>query len=275
MFDKGRTIDLNDCTVDECVSLLLRYLLRLPDAVIPCAFYDRFHDPSLLIGPIGARTNTSEHIKLVSSLIISELPWQHKHLLLYLLDLFAFLAHARESASLFAEIFHTAILKPPKAAFLLPGMEENRRNESVVTFLVEHAAIWLSDFKHTQDKNTNDGRANMTPAQTISDSLLVMDNALATWDTNDVDPPSPTNSQQFPDREQPHSKQPSKRDEPSFGRWGGRSSWSMSSGLVRVGTNDFDENETRLQRPTPQSKRTSIGSKILRRGEEKLEIYSA
>ena len=175
----GKGLDWTGYTVHDAANILVRYLLQLPEGVVPLEFYVRFRDP--LIGHQAAAVGTKEHglscavdpfdefatIRTYQALI-SELPPLNRQLLLYLLDLFAVFASKSDVnkmiTSKLAKVFQPGILSHPQHSSFVA---ERQLSEDVITFLVENQDHFLLGMTVT-DRNENseeERQENVTPGE--------------------------------------------------------------------------------------------------------------
>ena len=144
----GKDVDLQGYSAHECVALLLRYLLLLPEPIIPCELYDGFCNPPL---PVEGNSSEEGIYKKVRhyQYLISELSPPPRDLLLYLLDQCAFLSASNyaspDSAFPMVARFCPAILTSKQYALSSPFKEGNEVELSIVTFLIEHSYAWMYD----------------------------------------------------------------------------------------------------------------------------------
>ena len=144
----GKGIDWSGYTVHDAASILLRFLLRLPEPIIPLLMYEAFQ------GPVQADEQDSSDTIFANSAIrryrhqILLLPALSRQLLLYLLDLLAVFADQSRSNNLTAKrlatIFQPAILSPVRAGEEFVEEEAYRRlSRDVFTFLIENQDNFL------------------------------------------------------------------------------------------------------------------------------------
>ena len=125
----GDDLDWNGYTVHDAASILLRFLNRLPEPVIPLERYEAFQNPLKqdfldwkwtteppegLAWPPKETSITQEYKRQISLL-----PGASRQVLLYLLDLFAVIAFRSESNKMtswrLAKLFQPMVLSPVKA----------------------------------------------------------------------------------------------------------------------------------------------------------------
>ena len=131
----GKDLDWTGNTVHDAANLLLRYLIQLPEPVIPYAFYDRFQRPAQ---QSSSAWSNSENVVTYYESVITELPPLNRQLLFYILDVLAVFAD-KSSINLMttiklAALFQSAILEHPGCQL---DLEHARMNQSVVAFLIE------------------------------------------------------------------------------------------------------------------------------------------
>lgn len=139
----GKSFDWHGYTVHDAANLLLRYLLQLPQPVIPLHLYNSFCSP---LSYMSTSTTTFEPETAISEYrsLITKMPPLYRQILLYLLDLLA--AFACESnlnkmtTAKLAAIFQPGILSRPGISF---SPNEERRSQDVLVFLVENQERFL------------------------------------------------------------------------------------------------------------------------------------
>ena len=150
----GKGLDWSGYTVHDAASTMLRFLNRLPEPVIPLERYEAFQNPLKQEFLDWKRTTESptslpwphkdESINEEYKRQISFLPAVSRHVLLYLLDIFATIAECSESnkmtSSRIAKVFQPVILSPVKAGEYF--IEEDTFSE-----LSQHVLNYLIDFQ--------------------------------------------------------------------------------------------------------------------------------
>lgn len=144
----GKGIDWSGYTVHDAASILLRFLLRLPEPIIPLAMYEAFQGPMRADEQRSSDSNFNnqmireyrEQFVLLSAL--------SRQLLLYLLDLLAVFAFKSDTNNLTAKrlatIFQPAILSPVRAGEEFVEEEAYRRlSRDVLTYLIENQNSFL------------------------------------------------------------------------------------------------------------------------------------
>ena len=137
----GKGFDWSGYTVHDAASILLRFLLRLPEPIIPLGMYEAFQ------GPMRAVEQRPSDSKFDNQMIreyqeqFALLPTPSRHLLLYLLDLLAVLDsnsdRNRLTAKRLATIFQPAILSPVRAGEEFVEEEAYRRlSQDVLTYMI-------------------------------------------------------------------------------------------------------------------------------------------
>ena len=132
----GKGIDWSGSTVHDAASIMLRFLLCLPEPIIPLGNSEAFQDP-LRAGRKDSSDSTLNHNQAIRKYQeqFALLPAFSRHLLLYLLSLLAIFASESESNNLTAErlatIFQPAILSPVSA-----GEASRRLSRDVLTYLI-------------------------------------------------------------------------------------------------------------------------------------------
>ena len=160
--DYGKYLDWSGYTVHDAASILLRFLNRLPEPVIPLEKYEAFQNPlkqylldwkritetpTGLAWPPTAASTIQEYKRQISSL-----PGASRQVLVYLLAMFALIAVHSESnkmtSSRIAQVFQPVILSPLKAGEY--SIEEDtfyELSQQVLTFLIES----VDDFLFNED----------------------------------------------------------------------------------------------------------------------------
>ena len=136
----------------DAASILLRYLLRSPEPVIPLEKYEAFQKP---LRPYSSFSTTLSDSSFEEDVAIREyqrqitlLPPLSRQLLLYLLDLLAVFASKCETNRMtsfrLAAVFHPAILSPVKAGEDFIEEEKSRQiSQEVLIFLIENQDSFL------------------------------------------------------------------------------------------------------------------------------------
>lgn len=138
----GKGLDWDNYSVHDAATCLLRYLKRLPDPVIPCQSYDKFTSIGLQTTEGELRTAEDEWVPEIRQiqLYIAELPPIHRHLLLYLLDLFAVIASKSDENKmtphrLVAAFQPSLLAKDPSIGM---SADDHRRASSTLVFMIEN-----------------------------------------------------------------------------------------------------------------------------------------
>lgn len=145
----GKGFDWTGYTVHDAAAILLRFLLRLPESIIPVKLYEAFQDPlkphqggpSTL--PFNQESSISEYQKQITLL-----PPLSRQLLLYLMDLLAVFASKAEinkmTSARLAAVFQPTILSPVEAGDGFIEEEKSRRlSQDVLVFLIENQDSFL------------------------------------------------------------------------------------------------------------------------------------
>ena len=152
---RGRDVNCGRYGVHSCAALLLRYLLRLPEPIVPYSFYDRFREPKTAN---EHHLGTDEILKWYS-LLLYQLPKARRVLLCYILYLLKTIASSGyyecTDIPTLAKIFSPAILRPPPHHFL-PRPEENETNEAVLGLLIRTGNTWVCEIHATDDQEGAD-----------------------------------------------------------------------------------------------------------------------
>ena len=144
--DYGRYLDWSGYTVHDAASILLRFLNRLPEPVIPLKRYEAFQNP-LKQSFLDLKRNREPPPLSKTSIIreykrqINILPGASRQVLVYLLAMFAFIAVHSESnkmtSSRIAQVFQPVILSPVKAGEYFIEDTFSELSQQVLTFLLE------------------------------------------------------------------------------------------------------------------------------------------
>ena len=139
----GKGIDWSGYTVHDAASILLRFLLRLPEPIIPLAMYEAFQGPMRADEQRLSDSIFNNQIIREYQELFGLLPPSSRHLLLYLLDLLAVFADKLNTNNLTAErlasIFQPAILSPVRAGEEYVEEEAYRRlSRDVLTYLIAY-----------------------------------------------------------------------------------------------------------------------------------------
>jgi hypothetical protein len=153
LFDKpdryGRDLVWSGYTVHDAANTLLRYLLKLPEPVIPLEYYVRFRSPlqdhqnATSVGDDGQSTHSREVFSRETTIqtyktLLSEIPPLNKQVLLYLLDMLALFASKSKTnkmnASRLAAIFQQAILSHH---YHMSSIAERQLSQRALRFLIE------------------------------------------------------------------------------------------------------------------------------------------
>lgn len=159
----GKGLDWTGYTVHDAASIMLRYLLQLPEPVVPLSFHEKFLEP-LSIVSTESKISIDYSLELVQLLqrleidedtvanryvqLLTELPPLHRQLLLYILDTLAVFASKSEINEMttvkLAAIFQPAILDHPDHRNVL---ESKLKSQCVLEFLIENQDNFLIGFQ--------------------------------------------------------------------------------------------------------------------------------
>ena len=148
----GKSLDWTGYTEHDAANTLLRYLLQLPEPLVPPTIknlYERFREPlqghqAQAVGPIeGQRpcTGDFDHRVAIDSYqsLITNLPPLNRQLLLYIMDLLAVFAsksdHNKMTTPKLAALFQPGIIAYPDHRLIA---EEVRLSQDVLIFLIEN-----------------------------------------------------------------------------------------------------------------------------------------
>ncbi|KAF7547010.1 hypothetical protein G7Z17_g8020 [Cylindrodendrum hubeiense] len=149
----GKGLAWDGYTVHDAANVLRRYLIELPEPMIPLDLYENFREP--LRGALKQPVGDAVSLQLVDSFneastiveyqkLITQLPPLNRQLLLYILDLLAVFASKsdwnRMNAQNLAVIFQPAMISHPAHSMAPP---EYLLNQSVIVFLIENQDNFL------------------------------------------------------------------------------------------------------------------------------------
>ena len=176
----GKGVDWTSYTVHDAADILLRYLISLPEPIVPLDFYERFREPlrsylPQLGGNISIQiqiSGASIHGKYISMYqrMVTELPPLNRQLLLYLLDILAVFA-SRSAINEMGAVQLSAIFQPGLLSHPTHSLnpEETRLSQDVLIFLIDNQDIFLIGMSGTAaDEETLKEVQSNPPAQQIS-----------------------------------------------------------------------------------------------------------
>lgn len=152
----GKGLDWSGYTVHDAAAILLRYLLRLPEPIIPVNMYEAFQDP---LRSHGRDPSWSPPVKgfLIQEYRkqVSLLPPLSRQVLMYLLDVLAVFASKSElnkmTSARLATVFQPILLSPVETSDGFIEEEKSRcHSRDVLKFLVEHQDYFLIDNSGTR-----------------------------------------------------------------------------------------------------------------------------
>ncbi|KAI8987364.1 hypothetical protein BDF20DRAFT_832307 [Mycotypha africana] len=133
----GLDLNWDGYTVHDAASILRRYLNKLPEPVIPLAYYQQFRD----VMNDRTHNSTEDRIRACQELI-HKLPTAHQHLLLYLLDTLSLFASFAEKTKMsitnLSSVFCPAILRHPNHNTPL----DYKISQYVIEFLIEFQSLF-------------------------------------------------------------------------------------------------------------------------------------
>lgn len=133
----GKGLDWSGYSVFDAANVLTRYLVSLPEPIIPTAFYQRFHEPLQILSQREGESVIYEGTVEAYQNLIEELPPYHKQLLLYMLDFLAVFASKAEkngmSAAFLAMVFQPGLLRRRDS-----HLRTKATTDDVLTFLIEN-----------------------------------------------------------------------------------------------------------------------------------------
>lgn len=151
----GKGFDWTGYTVHDGANLLLRYLLQLPESLIPLELYDRFRCPlrshqAAAIGTMDDQMSctgdTSDPLAMIETYqtLVLALPPHSRQLFLYLLDLLAAFGSKSNLNKMtipnLAEVFQPGILSHPQHS---SSIVERRLSVDVMIFFIENQDQFL------------------------------------------------------------------------------------------------------------------------------------
>lgn len=138
----GKRFDEANFTVFDAGAILLRYLLQLPESVIPHAWFERFIEPlahSSMDGRNYLPRDSLEDTTKAYEALFMDLPTVNRHVLYYLLDLLAVIASKScindMTTARLAALFQPAILQHPQHEW---SYLEMGRARDVLIFLIDN-----------------------------------------------------------------------------------------------------------------------------------------
>ncbi|CAI2184196.1 11143_t:CDS:2, partial [Funneliformis geosporum] len=148
----GKTLTWMGYSVHDAANILRRYLNHLPDPVIPQQWYDQFR--AIHANNIDPQDRVKKYQELISML-----PKENQHLLLYILDLLAVFSSKSEQNLMpsknLASIFQPGILSHP-AHDMAP--EQYKLSQEVLEFLIDYQNFFLMSLPSLP----NDGKEEKT-----------------------------------------------------------------------------------------------------------------
>jgi hypothetical protein len=134
----GKGLDWTGYTCHDAATLLLRYILTLPEPVIPLDFYHAFREPfDKHAQDTTAEPDPKALFEIYQSLIKS-LPSVNRQVLLYLIDVLAVFASNSDTNKMtldrLAAIFQPGILSHPDHNHL---PQECRRSQVILIFITD------------------------------------------------------------------------------------------------------------------------------------------
>lgn len=134
----GKGVNWDDYTVFDASNILLRYLLSLPEPVIPLQMYERF------LAPLKQEPLEYDLAVGMFQSLITELPPLSRQLLLYMLDILAVFASKSDVNSMttpkLAALFQPGILSHPSLGL---GLVELRLSQDTLIFLIDNQDHFL------------------------------------------------------------------------------------------------------------------------------------
>ena len=144
----GKAFDWSGYTVHDAASILLRFLLRLPEPIIPLGMYEAFQGPMRAVEQRGSDSKFGDQMIHEYQEQFALLPRCSRHLLLYLLDLLSVFDLQSDTNNLTAKrlatIFQPAILSPVRAGEEFVEEEAYRQlSRDVITYLILYQNSFL------------------------------------------------------------------------------------------------------------------------------------
>ncbi|PGH17526.1 hypothetical protein AJ79_01126 [Helicocarpus griseus UAMH5409] len=147
----GKGHDWSGYTAYDAASLLIRYLTRLPESLIPPSFYERFHEPLRNHQTISISDVMLDYYHPLANsyaTLVQQLPDSNRRLLLYILDILCVFGSHSDTNKMtprrLAIIFQPSILSPVQTndGFIEESTYRSL-SQAVVEFLIEIAADYL------------------------------------------------------------------------------------------------------------------------------------
>ncbi|BFZ58140.1 GTPase activating protein (GAP) for Rho1p [Savitreella phatthalungensis] len=138
-YGKGLDWRASGFTVHDAASILRRYLVQLPEPIIPTEWYDDFREPLKREWPPERAIERMQHL-------VASLPPLNRQLLLYILDLLAVFASKSDVNRMTSEnlsaIFQPGLLTHPRDVM---APSEYRLSQEVLVFLIDNQSHFLLD----------------------------------------------------------------------------------------------------------------------------------
>jgi hypothetical protein len=146
----GKGLDWTGYSIYDAATCLLRYLKRLPEPVIPYAFYDKFTSilgPTIYENDEGYDHNAFSIDTAISTIqqCVTDIPPLRKHLLLYLLDMFAMFASKSDTNKMTSARIVAAFQPSLLAREASDGMSvvDHIRAADTLIFMIENEEHFL------------------------------------------------------------------------------------------------------------------------------------
>lgn len=136
----GQDLDWTPYTVYDAADVLRRYLGQLPEPVVPLSFYEAFLEPIWRYQQEASDGTAFRDKETVAAYrkLVSDLPPENHHLLIYLLDLLAFFSSnsgdTRLRSGSLATIFQPELLSP---ALEHMSLADHKLCQAVLEYLIE------------------------------------------------------------------------------------------------------------------------------------------
>lgn len=155
----GKGLDWTGYTVHDAASLLLRYLIQLPESLVPTAFYKRALCVHVNIPVAEADKGIDiEAAKLALLSIFRDLSLRSRSVLMYILDLLAVFGSKEElngtNSVILASIFKSCILANPTVEDTDPIAYA--KSKDIVAFMIENSDFFLENLKPLSKQSNHD-----------------------------------------------------------------------------------------------------------------------
>lgn len=157
----GKGLDWTGYTVHDAASLLLRYLIQLPESLVPTAFYKRALCVRVHVNSPEAKSDNSIDVKAANLALLSivrDIPLLSRYALMYVLDLLAVFGSKEETngtnSVILASIFKSCILANPTVEDTDPIAYA--KSKDLVTFMIENNEFFVENLKPVSKQSKHD-----------------------------------------------------------------------------------------------------------------------